>query len=594
MNEKKQMRLRQTWRMILRTLKVVHRMMPRAMPRSFALGIVRGARPFVPIYVSTWIINALTSGADARRVVCGALVGAGIAAAAHLAEEGFVSLATLTDNRVYYKTQSDVWRRYLTTDFERLEQPDFQKLKLDYTWIGAPTYAVLQFMVEVIAQAVSVILALITSIPLMIAAGPRMSLLMVGTIVLSLLLTFFIQNQHAQMYAQYIRRNVVGNRLFNYVGVMAGNYKIGMEARVFRAQGLIRSIGRHMNQQLYIRWGQSDGAYNAMSAGVSQVLNGSIFLLVALVALDGAFPIGSVVLFVGALTRLAVGVSTLIEQVTSRLITKNLEIWLAILDAEPIKYAGTLSTEKRDDAEYDIEFHDVSFKYPGSEDYALRNLNLKLRVGQHLAVVGMNGSGKTTMIKLLCRLYDPTEGVITLNDIDIRKYDLRQYMDLFSVVFQDFKLFAFKAGENVAAAREFDRARVIECCERAGYPDIDPDAVLYRDLDENGVEISGGEAQKLALARALYRDAPFMVLDEPTAALDPVAEFEIYTRFNTLMAGHTAIYISHRLSSCRFCDNIAVFHEGRLIQRGSHDELLIEGGKYAELWHAQAQYYTAS
>ena len=595
MNEAKSIRLRHTWRMIFRTLGICHKMTPGAMPRSFALGIVRGARPFVAIYVTAWILNALTAGAEAGTVVTGALVGAGIAGAAHLLEAGLVSLSNLTNNRVYYKTQAEVWRRYLTTDFERLEQPDFQKLKLDFSWIfGMPTSRVLTFMVDVIAPAVGVILALIAAIPLMISAGPRMALLMIGAIAISLLLTFLIQNRHGQAYDRAIRENVMGNRLFNYIGVLANNYKIGMEVRVFRAQGLIRWIGRHMNNRLYIRWGHMEGKYNAATAAVSQVLNGSIYAIVALVALGGAFPVGSVVLFVGALTRLAAGVSALIEEVTSRTLTKNLETWFSILDAKPIKYAGTLSTEKRDDAEYDIEFRDVSFKYPGSGDYALRNLNLELRIGQHLAVVGMNGSGKTTMIKLLCRLYDPTEGVITLNGIDIRKYDLRQYMDLFSVVFQDFKLFAFKAGENVAAATEFDRARVIDCCARAGYPGIDPDMVLYRDLDENGVEISGGEAQKLALARALYRDAPFMVLDEPTAALDPVAEFEIYTRFNSLMAGHTAIYISHRLSSCRFCDDIAVFHEGRLVQRGSHDQLLAEGGKYAALWHAQAQYYTAS
>ena len=199
---------------------------------------------------------------------------------------------------------------------------------------------------------------------------------------------------------------------------------------------------------------------------------------------------------------------------------------------------------------------------------------------------------------MLCRLYDPTEGCILLNGIDIRKYDYQEYISLFSVVFQDFKLFAFSLGQNVAASAQYEKERVLACLEKAGFgerlktlPDQD-ETYLYKGFDEQGVEISGGEAQKIALARALYKDAPFIVLDEPTAALDPIAEYDIYKRFNELVEDKTAIYISHRLSSCRFCDDIAVFHEGEMIQRGNHETLLKEKEKkYYEMWTAQAQYY---
>ncbi len=216
-------------------------------------------------------------------------------------------------------------------------------------------------------------------------------------------------------------------------------------------------------------------------------------------------------------------------------------------------------------------------------------------------MVGLNGSGKTTFIKLLCRLYDPQEGVITLNGIDIKKYDYEEYMTLFSVVFQDFCVFSFPLGQNVTTSLEYDEQKVWRCLEQAGFAERAEkmpkglDTALYKDFEEDGVEISGGEAQKIALARALYKDAPFIVLDEPTAALDPVSEHEIYERFNQFVGAKTAIYISHRLSSCRFCDQIAVFDHGRLIQTGSHDELLAdEQGKYHELWHAQAQYYVSA
>lgn len=224
-----------------------------------------------------------------------------------------------------------------------------------------------------------------------------------------------------------------------------------------------------------------------------------------------------------------------------------------------------MTTEKRADRQYDVEFRDVSFRYPNATEdaWALRHINLKFKVGSRLAVVGMNDSGKTTFIKLLCRLYDPTEGQILLNGIDIRKYRYDEYMRIFAVVFQDFRLFALPLGQNVAAGAHYDRERVMDCLSKVDFGDrlkTLPDGLdtpLYKELDKNGVEVSGGEAQKIAIA-----------------------------------GDKTAVYISHRLSSCKFCDDIAVFDHGAIVQYGTHDQLVAdENGKYYELWHAQAQYY---
>ena len=212
---------------------------------------------------------------------------------------------------------------------------------------------------------------------------------------------------------------------------------------------------------------------------------------------------------------------------------------------------------------------------------------------------GGNGSGKTTFIKLLCRLYDPTEGEILLNGVNIKKYDYDEYMSIFSVVFQDFSLFSFKLGEIVASSKLFDEEKVRESLIKANFGDRLKDlpesvhTYLYKNYEKSGIEISGGEAQKIALARALYKDAPFILLDEPTAALDPVSEYEVYSNFSAISGDKTTVYISHRLASCRFCDKIAVFHEGAIVQTGSHAELVADkNGKYYELWNAQAQYYT--
>jgi ATP-binding cassette subfamily B protein len=239
-------------------------------------------------------------------------------------------------------------------------------------------------------------------------------------------------------------------------------------------------------------------------------------------------------------------------------------------------YQGSLTTEKRADRQYEVEFRDVSFRYPGSEIWALRHVNMKFQVGRRLAIVGENGSGKTTFIKLLCRLYDPQEGQILLNGIDIRKYRYDDYMNIFSIVLHDFQLLYQPLGANMAGRMDYDRERARNALRDAGFPDWDLDTVIYKDLGENGITVSGGEAQKIAITRPLYKDAPFIILDEPTAALDPIAEAEIYSKFNDITGDKTAIYISHQFSSCKFCNEIAVFHEGSVIQQGSHDALLCD------------------
>ena len=313
--------------------------------------------------------------------------------------------------------------------------------------------------------------------------------------------------------------------------------------------------------------------------------------------------LGSIIQYVGALQQLGNGIRTLMYGITDNAIyTEHLKNLYEFLDMPSGRYQGSLPVEKRafcqeGDYEYTIEFRDVSFTYPGSGVKALEHVSLTFRIGSRLALVGPNGSGKTTLVKLLCRLYDPTEGTILLNGIDIRKYDYDEYISILSVVFQDFQLFSLPIGQNIASSMEYDVQKAEQCLIKAGLEErykkmpYGMETCLNKDYDEKGVEVSGGEAQKIALARALYRDAPFIILDEPTAALDPIAEFEVYSRFNEIIAGKTAIYISHRLASCRFCDEIAVFNEGKMVQKGTHEALVSSEGLYRELWNAQAQYY---
>ncbi len=249
--------------------------------------------------------------------------------------------------------------------------------------------------------------------------------------------------------------------------------------------------------------------------------------------------------------------------------------------------------------EYEIEFHNVSYRYSESKKNALSNLSLKLKAGERLAVVGLNGAGKTTMIKLLIRLYDPTEGKITLNGVDIRNYKRRDYYKLFAPVFQNVEVFAFPISKNVSMKSDenTDRAIVEHSLKEAGlWEKIESltkgiDTALTNIVEDDGIELSGGEKQKLALARAIYKGANIVILDEPTSALDAIAEQQLYEKFDEMIGQKSSVYISHRLASTQFCDRIAMFADGEMVELGSHKELMEKGGAYADMFNTQAQYY---
>jgi ATP-binding cassette subfamily B protein len=409
----------------------------------------------------------------------------------------------------------------------------------------------------------------------------------------------------AQSYwSNYANEARFGNRIFSFFGNMHNERERALDIRMYKQNIIARSYMKKHNtfspNSKIAKYALGPmGVLNIMSSSITFIFTGVVYIYVCLKAWAGAFGIGSVAQYIGALTALSTGVSSLITAF-GRMWNNTffLRTIFQFLDIPNKMYQGSLTTEKRTDRNYEVEFKNVSFKYPNTEAYALRNVYMKFKVGEHMAVVGMNGSGKTTFIKLLCRLYDPTEGEILLNGINIKKYRYDDYISLFAVVFQDFKLLSFELGQNVAAKQSYDKNKVIDSLNKSGFSDKlskmsdGLESILYKDFDIKGIEVSGGEAQKIAIARALYKDAPFIILDEPTAALDPIAEAEIYTKFNEIAGDKTTVYISHRLSSCRICDEIMVFDNGHIVQQGSHEDLVTdEKGKYHELWYAQAQYY---
>lgn len=245
-----------------------------------------------------------------------------------------------------------------------------------------------------------------------------------------------------------------------------------------------------------------------------------------------------------------------------------------------------------------LEFKDVSFAYPNTTEYVLRHINYRIEGQKKISIVGENGAGKSTFIKLLMRLYDPTEGEILLNGINIKEIPIQDYYALFSVVFQDYQLIGFNLGEQITSSDTFDEEKVLQILSEVQFNHKMENlqkglaTSMLKYFDDQGIELSGGESQKIAIARALFKDGKILILDEPTSALDPLAEYEIYSQFHKMTQGKLTFYISHRLSSCRFCDEIMVLEHGEIVQLGHHDKLILdEKGKYFEMFKAQAKYY---
>ena len=324
----------------------------------------------------------------------------------------------------------------------------------------------------------------------------------------------------------------------------------------------------------------------------------SVYLFVGLKAVCSAFDVGNLLKYVQSVSQFGDGVSGLVQ--TVREMAQNvqyMEDYFSYQDMPNRTEGAALPVTEQIRENYVFEFKHVTFTYPGADAPSLQDVSCRFGKGEKIAAVGRNGSGKSTFIKLLCRLYDPQEGEILLNGTDIRQYRYDEYLALFSAVFQDYRIFAFELGENVAAESDYPEQKAVQALENAGFGkrlSTLKDGLhtqLFKNFSDDGVELSGGESQKVAIARCLYKDAPFAVMDEPTAALDPVAEADIYQRMNRFIENKGAIYISHRLSSCRFCDRIFVFEGGRLREQGTHEGLLLADGLYRRLWNAQAQYY---
>lgn len=392
-------------------------------------------------------------------------------------------------------------------------------------------------------------------------------------------------------------------RILRYVLRELEDFRYGKDVRLYGAAGtLMKKSAEQTDRIMAFEEDREKRKFplDVLDTAVTAVRDFGTYLYLGALAIFGKITIGTFSQLVSAGRTLNSSVQGAVfgYQEIVKLCNYAYEV-VKLMEYPPMLQKGSRKFEELKKP-HEIEFRNVSFSYPNTGVRVLNNVSIKIKAGERLSVVGLNGAGKTTFIKLLCRLYDTDEGEILIDGVNIRDYDYGEYMKLFSVVFQDFRLLSFSAKDNILLGDDRDDGdeAVDTMLDKVGLlKKINSlpngrDTLMFREFDRGGVQLSGGEQQKLAIARALYKDAPVVILDEPTAALDPVAEYEIYCKFNELVGGKTAVYISHRLSSCKFCDRIAVFGDGTIKELGTHDELVkIDGGIYSEMFKAQAQYY---
>ena len=602
--DKKELSSREKVMPVLKLLfSITAKKFPLFFPLETVKTVITAVRALLPVIVSPMIIDELIGDRDVKTLIILATVLIGgeyiIGVILERISNQLMKYQQRLDNHFNILTGQHSMELdfQLTEDKEALDQVEKARTGMD--WYSGGAYGIAE-QIFGFASNVLRIFGLVTIISL---NAPLLLLVILAYVIIM----GFVSAKNNKIGFEVYKKLAKINRLFGYFGWNIVDFRYGKDIRLYDARKMMVDC-----------WDRNSDASNAQwkwqaETGMKYYLIGNIaniirmmgsYLYVGFLAIKGVFSLGVLVQMIQAADELNNTLGGLVSNTQEILKRCNYAYEFVLF----MEYPEALEKGEKvvDNEIREIEFRNVSFKYPGTDKMILDNISIKIRSGEHLSIVGLNGAGKTTFIKLLCRLYDPTSGEILVNGVNIKEYDYNQYMALFAPVFQDFRLFAFPIEENITLVDEDDKEyytgdevkkieKIIEMVNLAQMMEKlekGRKTTLFKYFEENGIEPSGGEQQKIAIARALYKSSPVVILDEPTAALDPIAEYEIYKQFHTLVGDKTAFYISHRLSSCRFCDRIAVFSEGTIKEYGTHDELAgIKNGIYAKMFEAQAKYY---
>ena len=575
-------------------LMLAHKMSKTYIPLLCSTAIIKSLSPFLNIIMPKFILDELIG---AKRVeililyVAITVMGNGLL---HLLTKVLDTKVDIANFAMVNKFELHMGEHIMSMDYENLEDPEILDRK-EKAIFPINNQGVLWRM---FGSMINLLQGLITMAGL-IAIVATLNVFLLLIIVAIMLVNASLLKKQQSMYYEMYQALIPLNRKFGYYITLIGDFSMAKDVRInHMAPFILKKMEEYISESIlqfgkyFSKFGKTDG----ISAVNLQIQMVAVYAYMAWQVLKGYIGVGSFTMYIAAANSFSGSIFTMLANfIEFNQNCQYLEHYLEFERLPSRKDDGKSDVKDREQVE--IEFRNVSFRYPRSKEYTLKNVSLTICKGEKLSIVGQNGAGKTTFIKLLCRLYEPLEGEILMNGINIKDYSREEYNQLLAVVFQDYKLFSFSVKENIAFYRNADEKKLTLALEKAGLMNkIEKlskgiETSIYKNFDKEGVELSGGESQKLAIARAIYKEAPVVILDEPTAALDPYAEFDIYSSFNELVNNKTAIYISHRLSSCRFCDHIAVFDRGELIEYGSHEELEQQNGLYSKMWHTQAQYY---
>ncbi|MCL2774178.1 MAG: ABC transporter ATP-binding protein/permease [Oscillospiraceae bacterium] len=561
-----------------------------------ALGVVAN---LIGLYIAPVILGAIQTGVTAGRLItlillftCGLMV--------VYALTNYVNANTPFGRfAVRVKIINFIQQKAMITSYPNTESQDFQK-KQDKAGMAIShqsnaTEAIWNTLSELLKNIAGFVIYLL----LLATLNPYIVLLVLVTSVVG----FFVSNylngwgyRHRDEEAEYSRR-------MNYLTAKSKDHTLAKDIRIFGMREWLQDMYNssfRLYRSFVVRGEKIYIWSNVVDVILTFARNGAAYLALIGLVLNQGLSAAQFLLYFSAVGGFTAWVGGILSGF-SNLYKQRLEISVVreYLDyPEPFKFEDGEPLEPDTKKPYEIELKDVSYRYSGADKDTLEHINLRIKPGEKLAVMGLNGAGKTTLVKLICGFLDPTDGEVLLNGENIKKYNRRDVYRHFSAVFQDFSILAATVAENISQTENgIDATKVQVCADKSGITEkINKlpkkfDTNVGRDVYEDGTEFSGGETQRLMLARALYKDAPVIILDEPTAALDPIAESDMYNKYNDLTAGRTAVYISHRLASTRFCDRVIYIENGLITEEGTHESLIKQNGKYAELFEIQSHYY---
>lgn len=576
--------------------------------------VIKALYPFINIYLIYKTIALLSSKASTKIIITYIISLTTLNAVFAILNKVLAQyLWSNINNKVYLYEKSSIINKLMEVDYKLLENSEFmntvKKYSDDLNNSGSVFISLLFMLSSLISGIISIIVSAIIIAPFIKLISfdfnktTKFQIILLASLVIgiSLILAFslVLNKKSFNLQMEFLNKN----KMLSYYSQLCSDYKKGKDIRIYQCENLLIT---HATQELLFsgtkindKIGKYKGINAAISALIGSLICCAVYLLLGISAMEGLLSIALLVKYTSAFMQIIEGLKALSTSIgIMAYIVPKQKMYYSIIDYPVTETNNGIDVPEKIST---IEFKNVSFSYPKSSQNALNDISIKINGGETIAFVGENGSGKSTFIKLLCGLYDDYKGKIIINDIPINNFNKKQFYDVFSVTSQDFSVFSLPVCENIAFSKKYDINKMkfclkeVEVLDRIEEMKYKEKTYLYHDCDEEGVEISGGEAQKLALARCLYKDSKIIILDEPTSALDPISEANVYKKLNNYIKTNkkTAILISHRLSSCFFCDKIAVFDKGKIIEFGSHDDLINnKNSKYYELWSSQAQYYT--